>query len=147
MNCTECNKEIAPEKRVDIEEFKNLCHPCYKLKPKHVCVDFDGVLAEYTGWKGPEHLGEPMPRVKEFLESIHNLGMKVIILTTRDPDAVHAWLIDNHLHDLVDRVTRQKPPAQAYIDDRAICFEGDFGMVMWKLARFTPYWKSGPKGE
>ena len=141
MNCAGCGNEITPETRVDIEEFKDLCHPCYKLKPKHVCVDFDGVLAEYDGWKGPDILGDPRPGAKEFLEQINDLGMKVIILTTRDPAAVHSWLIDHGLHDLVDRITRQKPPALAYIDDRAICFKGDFGAVLWNLVRFTPYWR------
>lgn len=147
MNCAECGKELTPEKRVDIEEFKDLCYPCYKLKPKHVCVDFDGVLAEYDGWKGPEHLGTPRPGAKEFLQEINNLGMKVIILTTRDPDAVHAWLIDYYMHNLVDRITRQKPPAVAYIDDRAIPFNGDFDRTLWQLVRFTPYWKNGPGGN
>jgi len=144
MNCAECGHEIAPEKRVGIEEFKHLCHPCYKSKPKHVCVDFDGVLAEYDGWKGPDHLGLPREGVEEFLREVSDLGMKVIILTTRHPDAVSKWLYDHDLYLLVDRVTRQKPPALAYIDDRAICFKGDFGAVLWKLLRFTPYWKNGP---
>ena len=75
MKCAGCGNEITPETRVDVEEFKNLCYPCYKLKPKHVYVDFDGVLAEYDGWKGPEHLGAPRPGAKEFLEEINRLGM------------------------------------------------------------------------
>ena len=69
--------------------------------------------------------------------------MKVIILTTREPERVYDWLEKNKMLSLVDRVTREKPPALAYIDDRAICFEGDFGAVLWKLVRFTPYWRNG----
>ncbi len=34
-------------------------------------VDLDGTLAHYTGWKGPEHIGEPIEemaeRVREWL--------------------------------------------------------------------------------
>ena len=141
MNCAGCGNEITPETRVDIEEFKNLCYSCYKLKPKHVCVDFDGVLAEYDGWKGPDHLGEPLFGAHAFLREVNNLGMKVIILTTRDPDAVHTWLLDHHMHDLVDRVTRQKPPALAYIDDRNIVFRGSFSDALTDLKGFTPYWR------
>jgi len=59
MKCAGCGNEITPETRVDVEEFKNLCYPCYKLKPKHVCVDFDGVLAQYAGRTGPDNLGDP----------------------------------------------------------------------------------------
>ena len=141
--CGECGQEITAAIRVDVEEFKHLCHLCYKKKPKHVCVDFDGVLSEYRGWQGPDHLGEARAGARAFLESIVDLGMKVIILTTREPERVYDWLEKNKMLSLVDRVTREKPPALAYIDDRAICFEGDFGAVLWKLVRFTPYWRNG----
>ena len=97
MICAECGKEIPSEEQVDIEEFKDLCHPCYTLKPKHVCVDFDGVLAEYTGWKGPEHLGEPMPGAKEFLQGILDLGMKTIVLTTGNPPWCTLGFFDNEM--------------------------------------------------
>lgn len=46
-------------------------------------VDFDGTLAHYEGWKGPEHLGEPVPamvnRVKDWLEQ----GITVRVFTAR----------------------------------------------------------------
>lgn len=37
--------------------------------------------------------------------------------------------------------TREEHIKGENIDDRAICFEGDFGAVLWKLVRFTPYWQ------
>lgn len=46
-------------------------------------VDLDGTLAHYDGWKGPEHIGEPVPamveRVKKWLEE----GQAVKIFTAR----------------------------------------------------------------
>jgi hypothetical protein len=46
-------------------------------------VDFDGTLATYDGWKGPDVLGEPVPamveRVKAWLED----GEDVRIMTAR----------------------------------------------------------------
>jgi len=46
-------------------------------------VDLDGTLAEYNGWKGIEHIGEPVPamlqRVKEWIEE----GKTVKIFTAR----------------------------------------------------------------
>jgi hypothetical protein len=46
-------------------------------------VDLDGTLADYDGWKGPEHIGEPVPamleRVKAWLED----GRGVKIFTAR----------------------------------------------------------------
>jgi len=46
-------------------------------------VDFDGTLAEDTGWKGFRHLGKPIPemikKVKEWLEE----GDEVVVHTAR----------------------------------------------------------------
>lgn len=46
-------------------------------------VDLDGTLAEYSGWKGPTHIGAPIPkmvaRVKKWLEE----GREVRIFTAR----------------------------------------------------------------
>jgi len=46
-------------------------------------VDLDGTLARYDGWKGIEHIGEPVPlmlqRVKEWLAE----GKTVKIFTAR----------------------------------------------------------------
>ncbi len=46
-------------------------------------VDLDGTLAEYTGWKGVEHIGEPITpmieRVKQWLDQ----GLEVRIFTAR----------------------------------------------------------------
>ena len=38
-------------------------------------------------------------------------------------------------------VTDKKPPAFAYIDDRAICFEGDFLRTLDKLGEFKAHWE------
>jgi hypothetical protein len=143
MICADCGHEIPPEKLVDIKEFENLCHDCYSLKPKHVCVDFDGVLAEYTGWKGPDHLGAPRAGVTHFLKSVIDLGFKIIILTTRNPEKVQDWLVENDLHHFIDRVTNTKPPAVVYLDDRGMCFRGNFPEAWVAIKRFVPYWREG----
>lgn len=48
-----------------------------------IYVDFDGVLAHYDGWHGPEHLGEPIPgmiiKVRKLLAS----GKEVKVFTAR----------------------------------------------------------------
>src|SRR5687767_12144507 len=59
-------------------------------------VDLDGTLAYYDGWKGPGHIGKPVPamakRVRKWLEQ----GCDVRIFTARacEPERVHyieAW--------------------------------------------------------
>ena len=106
-----------------------------------VCIDFDGVLNVYDGnyHAGPVH--PPAPGVRQFLEALNDRYLPVI-LTARDTDEVWSWLIDNALEELVDNVTNEKPPAIAYIDDRAICFTGDFGATLAILECFQPHWEA-----
>ena len=54
-------------------------------------VDLDGTLAYYDGWKGPEAIGEPIPRMVDRVLGWVNEGREVRILTARvspgKPDA------------------------------------------------------------
>lgn len=53
------------------------------LKSAWIGVDLDGTLAQYAGFKGPEHIGDPIPemvaRIKEWLSE----GKTVKIFTAR----------------------------------------------------------------
>ncbi|MDD3655016.1 MAG: HAD family hydrolase, partial [Desulfotomaculaceae bacterium] len=126
-----------------IEGQQDMCYDCYKQQAPTVCVDFDGVLAQYDGWRGPDHLGKPMPKVGDFLADLNSLGYRVVVLTTRQPFAVTNWLIRHKMAGFVDTITNTKPPAKAYIDDRGICFRGDFSEVVAKLRGFKPWWGKG----
>lgn len=88
-------------------------------------VDLDGTLARYSGWRGLEHVGKPVPvmlaRVKHWLEE----GYTVKIFTARAAEGekgiapVKKWLADNGLPDL--DVTNQKDFAMIELwDDRAV---------------------------
>lgn len=46
-------------------------------------VDLDGTLAQYDGWKGPEHIGEPIPRMVERVKAWLAEGKDVRIFTAR----------------------------------------------------------------
>jgi hypothetical protein len=68
-------------------------------------VDLDGTLAHYDRWKGPEHIGDPVPtmlrRVKGWIEN----GMRVKIFTARcgipeHVPPVRAWLKKHGLEGL-----------------------------------------------
>ncbi len=140
-NCTKCGNQIAPEKRITVQGKENLCYDCYKAEPKTICVDLDGVLAQYTGWQGPDHIGEPMPGARGFLFDLRVRGYEVVIHTTRQYPGVWDWLIKHNLQDFISGITSSKVPAVAYIDDRAICFRGDFAETVIVLDNFKPHWK------
>jgi hypothetical protein len=46
-------------------------------------VDLDGTLAEYGGWKGPTHIGRPIPRMVERVKAWLAEGKDVRIFTAR----------------------------------------------------------------
>ena len=59
----------------------------------------------------------------------------------RGSTGVRRWLRTHGLDDLVGAVTRQKPPAHVFIDDRAICFRGDFDDAVRQAAAFKAHWE------
>lgn len=108
-----------------------------------VCVDLDGVLAKYDGWKGVDHIGDPIPRAREFLELLSK-NFHIIIHTTRvNPEVntghtyeelrakVEAWLVK---HEMVYDDIQSKPLAIAYIDDRACYCEPEIIPHTWNDA-------------
>jgi hypothetical protein len=107
-----------------------------------VCVDFNGVLDSYTGWRGPDHFDPPRPGAREFLASLRQRGFDVVVFTTRYPDDVWRWLREYQLDALVTEVTDRKPAAHVFIDDRAVCFRGDFEETLRQVDAFTAHWES-----
>lgn len=90
-------------------------------------VDLDGTLAEYGGWKGPGHIGAPVPkmlaRVREWLAN--DLEVKVFTARVSGPDAdearghIEAWLLE-HVGCLLP-ITNVKDYGMVELwDDRAV---------------------------
>ncbi|MFL6467145.1 MAG: hypothetical protein ACJ72Z_04215 [Pyrinomonadaceae bacterium] len=106
-----------------------------KRKPR-VCLDLDGVLARYEGWKGSNHIGTPLPGALEFAKSLSDFA-EIVIFTSRcsqdagsetnrivDPAKMRIAIIDwlEHYQFPFDDVYvgQGKPRASAFIDDRAV---------------------------
>jgi len=113
-----------------------------KLKPI-LCVDFDGVINSYTsGWKRADIIEDPpVPGAIQWLwKASEYFDVQIYSSRTRQSFGVYAmqkWLGEFALQefgdvDLVDKFMKeisfpvQKPAAFLTIDDRAICFEGDW---------------------
>lgn len=107
-----------------------------------LCLDFDGVIHSYTsGWKGASVIPDPPVEgaIAFMLEAL--LHFDVVIYSSRSKDedglkAMKAWLYDYGgqtwyespagpgLEDI--EFAAEKPAAFLTIDDRAICFSGNW---------------------
>ncbi|MGE5701731.1 MAG: hypothetical protein ACM32O_04305 [Clostridia bacterium] len=102
-----------------------------------VCLDFDGVLAHYDGWKGELHLGKPLDGSLDFIRT-HSRRYRFVIHTVREPRLVEQWLSHHGFPALP--VMREKPKAIAYVDDRSIRFDGDW-TALTEALKEPPWWK------
>ncbi len=106
-----------------------------------VCVDLDGVLNLFDTWRAPEYFHPPRPGAREFLIKLNQAGFRVRIFTVRWFEWVERWLAANDLAAYVDSVTDKKTPAQVYLDDRAVCFRGNFDESFEQIVNFRPFWE------
>ncbi len=107
---------------------------------KTICVDFDGVLADYTqGWHGVDHFGDPIPGAVEFTKELSKFA-EVVVFTCRCSGDLHSGLAPHLLTNAVRAYLDKhgfeyasvyagtgKPIASAYIDDRAIFCDPQHG--------------------
>lgn len=112
---------------------------------KTVVFDFDGVIHSYTsGWQGIDVIpDDPVEGISDAIDNIRNAGYEVVVVSTRckeekGVEAIKYWL---NMWDIdVDAVMAEKPPAIVYIDDRAICFDGNANSLLGKIDSFKPWY-------
>lgn len=100
----------------------------------YFAVDLDGTLAYYTGWQGPDNIGEPVPammaRVRQWLAE----GREVKIFTARAciPEQippVRAWLEKHGIGHL--EITNVKDFGMITLfDDRCVQVETNTGRLI-----------------
>lgn len=117
-----------------------------------VVFDFDGVIHSYkSGWKGVDVIPDPVvPGVREVIVALKELGYRVVVVSTRcaTPNgmgAIRKYLRDNNIQ--VDDVMAEKPPALCYVDDRAICFDGNCENLLHSIVNFKPWYAVDEKSE
>jgi hypothetical protein len=116
--------------------------PAEQVSRPVVCVDLDGVLNLFDTWRSPEYFHPLRPGAREFLLRLKQDGYRVVVLTVRWFEWVEKWLDENGMREYVDEVTDRKPPAQVYLDDRAVCFQGDFDEAYRQIVTFKPFWET-----
>ncbi len=107
-----------------------------------VALDFDGVLAHYTHWKGEKVLGKPNEEGEKLARMLHADRVKLWVHTCRNSrelnkitgidtlameSRIQMWLVDYELSFIELWTGHGKPPAHAYVDDRGVYFPRNVG--------------------
>jgi phosphoglycolate phosphatase-like HAD superfamily hydrolase len=107
---------------------------------KTIVFDFDGVINSYkSGFIRPTVITDPpVEGIKEEIDRIRE-KYRVVVVSTRcaydgGVEAIEKYLAKHNI--VVDKVQAEKPPAYAYVDDRAINFDGKSAGLFEKIEGF-----------
>ncbi len=116
-----------------------------------ICIDVDGTIAEYTVWKGWQHIGKPIVdkngiSAKDFLIALKEEGWIIIIHSTRGAEQLADYMVKNELpYDYINVNPEVvcnnigKPIANIYLDDRGMTFTGDYALALEMIKNFKPW--------
>ncbi len=112
----------------------------YMVK-KRILIDLDGVLNQY----GKELYNENyIPQIQfgavEFIKELNKQG-DLYLFTSRNLLLAAKWLCDNKIDMYFKDITNIKLPSYLYIDDRCICFKGEYKKTLEEIKHFNVYWK------
>lgn len=97
--------------------------------------DLDGTLAHYDGWKGIDHIGEPIAPMVQRLISYREQGKEVRIFTARCADSdpavvaiIQAWCF-KHIGEVLPVTNIKDYAMETLYDDRARQVELNTGRI------------------
>lgn len=112
-----------------------------KIFKKTLLIDLDGVLNEYSGNFDKNIIPPIKSGADEFLKKLVDSNYEIKIFTTRNKLLSAKWLIKNNLDKFVSDITNVKDPAFLHIDDRCVCYNGNFEETLKAIEKFKAYWK------
>ena len=118
------------------------------MRSKTVCIDIDGTLVHYDEWKGEENFGSMIDGASSATRKLHEKGWYIIIFSTRsNKKYISKFLIENKVEfDSINENPNQpgnakggKPIADVYVDDRALCFKGNWEQTVEDVLNFKSW--------
>lgn len=111
---------------------------------KTICIDFDNTIVP---WKPVSHYHQKAIKgAANAMRTLKKMGFTIVIFTSRMSPTWHkysgedageqmAYVKDtlNRLRIPYDVITSEKVPAEFYVDDKAIAFDGDWNKAMERI--------------
>lgn len=111
-----------------------------------IAVDLDGTLARFDHWRGPEHIGEPVPAMLARVQAWRAAGIEVRIFTARvslgddetrerdheveaSYDAIEKWCL-RHLGETLPITCEKSWRCAAIYDDKAFQVVANEGRIV-----------------
>tara|TARA_B100000315_G_scaffold233643_1_gene246916 strand:- start:287 stop:679 length:393 start_codon:yes stop_codon:yes gene_type:complete len=126
------------------DEYRNKVN---KEESRTIAIDFDGVIHnDYKGFHDGTIYGNLIKGTKEAIELLAN-DYRIVIFSAKakmdrplvdgksGSDLIIEFLIKYGIDKYISEVTAEKPRALAYIDDKAIEFNGNWNHVIEKLKK------------
>ena len=109
---------------------------------KRILVDLDGVLNEYGKEPYNENYIPPIKKgAKNFIKKLSEIG-ELYLFTSRNLMLAAKWLVENDIDKYFKDVTNIKIPSFISIDDRCICFNGNYTQTIKSVNSFVSSCKS-----
>ena len=110
------------------------------MTKKTILLDLDGVLNEYKGEYNPDIIPELRSGAISFLEKLSE-SYDLMLFSTREPQKVNIWLEENNIKHFFSEITDKKKPAYLNVDDRCVCFAGNYEQTLNDIRDFRVWWK------
>ena len=106
-----------------------------------ILLDLDGVLNNYTGAYNENSIPSIKSGAYEILKELSE-NYKIVVFTSRNLLLASKWVIENNLEEYVDNVTNIKEPSYLIIDDRCICFNGNYNDLKNDIDNFNVWYEN-----
>ncbi|MCD5382424.1 MAG: hypothetical protein LR017_03915 [Candidatus Pacebacteria bacterium] len=118
-------------------------------KKRSYAFDFDGVIAQYNGFKGSHHAEAPIAEVVQAMRLLKEEGHTTIVHSTRGTDFLKEYCESHDIpadyyneNPTLEGENPGKPIAYVYVDDRAVCYKGQSAEdLVAEIQNFKAYWQ------
>jgi len=123
-------------------------------KGRIIAFDFDGTIAQYTGFVSHDDIKEPIPEVVEAIRALKEKGYRILIHSTRGDEFLKKYCekfsipfdFINHNPEMQGE-NPGKPIAYVYVDDSVIRYNGQSTEeLVSEIEDFKAHWKEKKQG-